>query len=329
MIVTLPLLRIFLGNAPVTKPKLPMPVIALIFLFVIGCVDGNESRSKHFKAGGAFYGVSPQLSPDGKLLLYARPNDVSSDLFLRDINTLRDTKLTSGNAYECEAAFSPDGRKIAFVREDPKTTFGNLWILDIQSRTEVQLTKSLADEGSPAFSPDGSQVVFWRSVEDLRSRVGARNARELIVIEVADRSEARITNNTVEDVFPKFSPDGSQLAFSRNNEIFTMSIETLDELNFGHGIQPSFLVDGRQIVCVSGKYGREINLIDVQDRTRSIILSSDFQVSYPSITPDRSQLIYYSESLSRFGDIKVTDLQSGQTKSIVGGTEFDLGSDHR
>jgi TolB protein len=68
-------------------------------------------------------------------------------------------RLTADAAYDDQAAFSPDGRKIAFVSTRAEG-FLNLWILDLATRKARALTTGRGGDFRPAWSPDGRWIAF-------------------------------------------------------------------------------------------------------------------------------------------------------------------------
>ena len=61
--------------------------------------------------------------------------ELSDDLYFYDFGAQTITRLTTGPGSELEAAFSPDGRRVAYVRGN------NLFAVDIASRQETAFTK--------------------------------------------------------------------------------------------------------------------------------------------------------------------------------------------
>ena len=97
----------------------------------------------------------PVWRPDGAAMLIAN----GEDLFLFDFAAETLTLLNTGVGVERHALFSPDGRRIAWVREN------NLWVYDLESETEIGLTD------------DGSETVFngvldWVYEEEFSGREG-------------------------------------------------------------------------------------------------------------------------------------------------------------
>ncbi|MCJ8273027.1 MAG: winged helix-turn-helix domain-containing protein, partial [Psychrosphaera sp.] len=69
------------------------------------------------------------------------------------------TPLTTTDNKEFYAAFSPDGRYVAFTRFTGACK-RQLWAKDLIENREYQLTKEEAVYGPPAWSPDGKQLAF-------------------------------------------------------------------------------------------------------------------------------------------------------------------------
>ncbi len=76
--------------------------------------------------------------------------------------------------------------------------------------------------GSLRWSPDGKQIACAVDLDDSSS------TEEIYVVSPAGTGLKRLTNNSVEDGFPVFSPDSTKIAFARqvsahNREIYVMS----------------------------------------------------------------------------------------------------------
>ena len=56
------------------------------------------------------------------------------------------------------AAYSPDGRKVAF--ESDRGGVINIWLSNADGSHSVQLTTLKRESGTPRWSPDGRQLVF-------------------------------------------------------------------------------------------------------------------------------------------------------------------------
>jgi len=98
-----------------------------------------------------------------------------------------------------DAAWSPDGTLVAFVRGR------RLWIANADGTGARRLVATPgAAELEPAWSPNGRLIVYTAVVDD---------ARRLAVVEPDGTGARRIAASTGEEWSPAFSPDGRRLAF--------------------------------------------------------------------------------------------------------------------
>jgi eukaryotic-like serine/threonine-protein kinase len=105
--------------------------------------------------GGA--GLSPALSPDGKLIAYASNQDGRFSLYLRQPGGRQAIRLTDHQHNDWYPCFSPNGLKIVYRSERDG---GGLYLIDAlggPGGADVRL----ADGGNwPSFSPDGSRIAY-------------------------------------------------------------------------------------------------------------------------------------------------------------------------
>lgn len=109
-------------------------------------------------------GQQPDLSPDGKTLIFWAPNPKKSPneepAILITLNT-QTKKQTIINRGELRApSFSPDGQKIAFTKHSPEGW--QLWIAPTKTPNQPQRISS-TDGFNPAWYPD-SNALLWPSL---------------------------------------------------------------------------------------------------------------------------------------------------------------------
>jgi dipeptidyl-peptidase-4 len=90
------------------------------------------------------------LDASGRRALYI----FDADLFLLDVPSASFTKLTSTPAEEKSAEFSPDGRRLAFVRAN------DLLVIDCATRVETRLTR----DGSNTTLNGTLSWVYWEEI---------------------------------------------------------------------------------------------------------------------------------------------------------------------
>jgi len=103
--------------------------------------------------------ISPALSKDNKLV-YARIEKVNTyNLYIKDINSLEDSRLTDFvNEIAASPQWSPKENKIVFTVLDQDVS--NIWILEAVDKATVKKLTSDGKSDSPCFSSDGKYIVF-------------------------------------------------------------------------------------------------------------------------------------------------------------------------
>ena len=160
----------------------------------------------------------PAWSPDGSRLAYVAEVDGYRQLFVRTMASGNERQLSRQVTDHIQPSWSPDSRRLTLVRATAQSKLepndlngwfpegGDIWSLDLETGTE---TKLVEDAFSPVYSPDGRQIAF-----DARWS----GARRIWVADASGRNPRQVTSDSSEAVVhttPRWSPDGSKLAFRR------------------------------------------------------------------------------------------------------------------
>ncbi len=125
----------------------------------------------------------------------------NSEIYVMNADGSGQRRLTRNAASDFAPAWSPDGRKIAFVsRRD-----GNceIYVMNADGSGQRRLTRN------PAY--DGDACLVARRAEDR-----LRKSNWHIYVMNADGSgQRRLTHNAARDLGPAWSPDGRKIAFER------------------------------------------------------------------------------------------------------------------
>jgi Tol biopolymer transport system component len=99
-------------------------------------------------------------------------------------------------------AWSPDGRKLAFVSE--RDGNAEIYVMNADGSAQENLTRQPATDSHPSWSRDGRRIVF----------VSRRDGNAEIYVMNADGSGLRnLTRTPSDDLDPAWSPDGRAIAF--------------------------------------------------------------------------------------------------------------------
>lgn len=249
--------------------------------------------------------LHPAFSPDGKRLTFTsrRPADLSDEIYLMDAGDAEPqdgngdnlSKITGDPPRNFQSAFSPDGSKIAFIRNElnPDT---ELWIMDADGTDQVRLTDNTAVETRPAFSPDGQTIAFTR--RDPTNPDPGKRRDDIYRINIDGMGETRLTNHPAVDTTANFSPDGAKIAFNstrdRNSgEIYLMDADganvTRLTTNEAADEFPVFSPDGKRMAFSSDRDGDEEIYTMEADGTDQVPLTDDPAADF---RPDWGPFLY-------------------------------------
>jgi dipeptidyl aminopeptidase/acylaminoacyl peptidase len=113
---------------------------------------------------------SPQISPDGKQVIFTRTwvdkmkDQYRSNLWIVDVDGTRVRELTTGARNDSSPEWSPDGTRIAFLSERDGTN--QLFVMWLDTRETAQLTHIERAPNNIKWSPDGKYIAFSSSLPD-------------------------------------------------------------------------------------------------------------------------------------------------------------------
>lgn len=198
--------------------------------------------------------VSASQVSRGGLIAFSAANQIyvmSADG--SDVMRLTDGSPRVVNRYP---TFSPDGMRVAFIRDDENGREHSLYVIGIDGSGLQHLANSFTPLGELAWSPDGSRIAFIRG-DDTTIGGYAINLScrpEIYAIDVATRKEVSLTRGAG-GTDPSWSPDGTRITFSSfrddNHEIYTMSSDGNDVQRLTYTewaeAEPAWSPDGKQI----------------------------------------------------------------------------------
>ena len=152
---------------------------------------------------------NPALSPNGKKMAYVSGIGRNSEIAVIDLKFGKRQQLTfshrsRGNLHP---TWSPDGRRITFSSD--RDGDYDIYIMDANGNNVTNMTdNSSGDDGSPHWSPVSQKVVFTSNRDG--------GADEIYLLDAQTGIQRRLTTSlydAYDAVYPKWSPNGSQIAY--------------------------------------------------------------------------------------------------------------------
>jgi dipeptidyl-peptidase 4 len=115
------------------------------------------------EVGGGRGGGSPELSPDGKYVVFPKDGQIYRARTARGPATRLDTAGTPFLRQwgrQSNATWSPDGSKLAFV--STRDNHGFIGLYDMKTHEVTYVSPSVDFDNSPTWSPDGKRLAFIR-----------------------------------------------------------------------------------------------------------------------------------------------------------------------
>lgn len=146
-----------------------------------------------------------RTSPDGKTLVF----HAAGYLYQKQLPGGKPQRLTSGDDFEYEPAFSPDGKQLLFVSWNDSLKSA-VQLMDMQSGELRQLTREKGYYSNPSFSPDGQLVVFKKSAGNIYQGYSFGKEPGIYVMR-ADGSGLRKVLEEGDD--PRFNAKGDRIYY--------------------------------------------------------------------------------------------------------------------
>lgn len=270
------------------------------------------------------YERTPALSPDGNVVAFGW----DYALYVQNVTADVPRKITEGDAAVTRPVWSPDGRQVAFLRRGDDNML-SIFTIPVPGGAERKLTGINAlwnDDPALDWSPDGE----WLATAEMKQRVGPLGI-VLIHLRTGAKRILTVPPGNSSDTKPKFSPDGTTIAFRRT---FTEGVTEVLVVPFSGGASRAvtsdrrntsghaWLRDGKSLIVGTQRAGGGFSLWSFPvDGGRPVRLTPGGISTWEPATARNSDLIVYA---LRFLD---TDLYQasvgGAVRKVADSTMLD------
>ena len=219
------------------------------------------------------------------------PEDRTFQLIVADADGENANVIAESNQPLMSPAWSPDGRRIAYVSFENNQSA--IYVQTLRTGTRERVSARRGINGAPVFSPDGRRLALALSQ-------GEGNL-DIYTLDLATQVLRRITENAAIDTEPAWSEDGEALFFTSDRagsaQVYRVIAEPgnrAQRVTFEgtYNTRPRVSPDGERLAIVHRNQGNDrIAVVDPGNGLTTVLSRGQLDES-PSFAPNGAMVIY-------------------------------------
>ena len=306
--------------------------VSLAILALAAGTAAAQSELPTFSADDVFdleYANSPQISPNGRQIVYERrSNDIMTDrtrsnLWIIDADGDNHRPIVSGATQATSPRWSPGGDRLAWLQSAEHGT--DIMVRWMDGGQTARIANVLDSPSALSWSPDGRWLAFEMSVKaDVEPLAKSRSGPE-----GSDWSEPVKVFSAV-----RYKRDGAGFVEEAHNHIFIVPAEggtprQITSGNFNHEGPAGWSADSSRIyVSANRDEGWEYEAVEADIYAVTIATGEIEQITDmaggerdPVVSPDGSQLAYRHDSGEKVAYrnrvLRILDLEDGSDRALT------------
>ncbi|HEX4871447.1 MAG TPA: S9 family peptidase [Nevskiaceae bacterium] len=296
---------------------------------------------------------APALSPDGRTAAYSvqewsiEKNKPSASLWLTEVESGTTRRLTQGSSSDGQPAWSPDGRRLAFVSKRGEDEAASLYVIAVDGGEAEELVELPYGVSNPQWMPDGQSIVVVTQVIPELAGTLAKEDLAAIKKEMKRRKDSKMTAYVTEHRQYRFFDKNLTDNLAHRLVKVTLATKALTDLTpkqdrLFHMSSPEvryeIAPDGQHIALAlnsspppySAEPNQDIVLLatDGSGTLRNLTADNPRSDDEPRFAPDGKSLYFLRQVLpTPAGELRRLwrhDLRSGENRLVSGGIDLSI-----